>query len=117
MTQPAAALPLKPVDYLILLALATGDRHGYAIARDIEERSEGAIVIEAGNLYRSIRRLLDEGLLVESDRRPAPDMDDERRRYYAMSTFGRQVLAAESRRLRAVVRLAESRRVIRPEAG
>lgn len=112
-----AFLPLKPLDYLILLALTKSELHGYAIVRDIEERSDGAVDVEAGNLYRSIRRLLDAKLLTESDKRPAPDLDDERRRYYSLSTLGRRVLAAESLRLRALIRYAEARRIIRPETS
>jgi DNA-binding PadR family transcriptional regulator len=112
---PRDQLPLKPVDFLILLTLAAGDCHGYALLREIAERSEGAVRLEAGNLYRSIRRLLDEGLLVESGRRPAPDLDDDRRRYYALTPFGRRVVAGEAVRLRALVRFAEAQRIIRPE--
>ena len=109
---PAALLPLKPVDVLILTMLTAGERHGYGIRQDIIDHTDGTLELEAGNLYRSIRRLIDEGLLDESDRRPAPDADDERRRYYRISAFGRRVLAAEMMRLRALVRLAEARRLI-----
>jgi len=114
---PASALPVKPVDFLILLALSAGEAHGYALMRDILERSAGTVRLEAGNLYRSIRRLLDEGLLAESGRRPAPDADDERRRYYALTPFGRKVVAAEALRLRTLVRFAEAQRLIGPEAS
>lgn len=112
---PDAFMPLRPVDFLILLTLAAGDRHGYGIMQDILERSGGSVRLEAGNLYRNIRRLLADGLLAESERRPAPDLDDERRRYFALTPTGRRVLAAEARRLRALVRAAEAGHVIDPE--
>ena len=108
-------LPLKPVDFLILLTLAGGERHGYGIMRDIASRTDGAVELEAGNLYRSIRRLLGDGLVTESARRPLPDRDDERRRYYALSGLGRRVLAAEALRMRALVRAAERSRIIDAE--
>lgn len=113
----AALLPLRSVDFLILVMLAQGDRHGYGIMRDVEAHTEGAVRLEAGSLYRTIRRLTDEKLVVESARRPAPDVDDDRRRYYRLSPFGRRVLAAEAARLRQLVRLAESSRVLAPEPG
>lgn len=112
---PASLLPLKPVELLILTMLTAGERHGYGIRQDIIEHTDGAVRLEAGNLYRSIRRLLAEGLVEDSGRRPAADLDDERRRYYRLTAFGRRVLAAEMLRLRALVRLAEQRRVIAPE--
>lgn len=113
----AALLPLRSVDFLILVMLAQGDRHGYGIMQDVESQTGGAVRLEAGSLYRTIRRLLDEKLVVESARRPAPDLDDDRRRYYRLSPFGRRVLAAEASRLRQLVRLAEASRVLAPEPG
>ena len=106
---PNDFLPLKPVEFLILMTVATGERHGYGIMLDIAERTE------AGGLYRSIRRLLSDKLLTESARRPVVDLDDERRRYYALSPLGKRVLAAEALRLRALVRAAEAIRIIDPE--
>ena len=114
---PATLLPLKPVEALILAMLAGGERHGYGIRQDIIEHTGGTMVLEAGGLYRSIRRLIDDGLIEETGRRPAADTDDERRRYYRLSAFGRRVLSAEMLRLRALVRLAEDRRVIAPESA
>jgi DNA-binding PadR family transcriptional regulator len=114
---PTAFLPLKPIELLILTMLAAGDRHGYGIRQDIIDHTDGAIRPEAGNLYRSIRYLMDDGLVDDSGRRPAAELDDERRRYYRLTPFGRRVLAAEMRRLRALVRLAEARRVITPESA
>ena len=113
---PASLTPLKPVELLILTMLTAGERHGYGIRQDIIDHTDGAMRLEAGNLYRSIRRLLDEGLVESSDRRRGADSDDERRRYYRLTTFGRRVLAAEMERLRALVRLAEARRVIAPQS-
>jgi DNA-binding PadR family transcriptional regulator len=113
----AELLPLRSVDFLILVMLAQGDRHGYGIMQDVEAQTEGAVRLEAGSLYRTIRRLLDDKLVVESARRPAPDLDDDRRRYYRLSPFGRRVLAAEAARLRQLVRLAEASRVLAPEPG
>jgi DNA-binding PadR family transcriptional regulator len=111
---PEALLPLKPVELLVLTMLSAGERHGYGIRQDIIEHTRGAIELEAGNLYRTIRRLETDGLLDESGRRPSAESDDERRRYYRLSPFGRRVLAAELERLRELVRLGEERRVIAP---
>jgi DNA-binding PadR family transcriptional regulator len=112
---PEDFLPLKPVEFLILMTVATGERHGYGIMLDIAERTGGSVRLEAGGLYRSIRRLLSDKLLTESARRPVADVDDERRRYYALSPLGKRVLAAEALRLRAIVRAAEAIRIIDPE--
>jgi len=108
-----AMLPLRPTELLILMMLTAGERHGYGIRQDILDHTEGDVELEAGNLYRHIRRLEDDGVLEESGRRPAGD--DERRRYYRLTPLGRRVLAAEMRRLRQLVRLAEERRLIAPE--
>jgi DNA-binding PadR family transcriptional regulator len=113
--RPEDFLPLKPVEFLILMTVATGERHGYGIMLDIAERTGGSVRLEAGGLYRSIRRLLADKLLTESARRPGPDLDDERRRYYALSALGKRVLAAESLRLRELVRAAEASGIIDPE--
>ena len=111
---PESLLPLRPVELLVLTMLTAGERHGYGIRQDIIDHTAGAIQLEAGNLYRHIRRLEGDGLVEESGRRAAADADDERRRYYRLTPFGRRVLAAEMLRLRALVRLAEERRVIAP---
>ncbi len=109
-----AQLPMKPVELLVLTMLAGGDRHGYGIRQDIIDHTRGSIALEAGNLYRTIRRLEADGLIDESGRRPAADSDDERRRYYRLTPFGKRVLAAELERLRALVKLGEERRIIAP---
>ncbi len=105
----AALLPLKPQDYHILFVLLGGERHGYGMVKQIERETGGMIRLEAGNLYRSVRRLIKQGLIVESDRRPAPESDDERRRYYSVTEFGRRVVAAETERMRTLVAAAKAR--------
>ncbi|HJQ18995.1 MAG TPA: PadR family transcriptional regulator [Gemmatimonadaceae bacterium] len=112
---PSDTLPLRSGDFLILLMLASGERHGYGIRQDVLAHTNGGTDLEAGSLYRTIRRLQHEKLLEESARRPAADTDDERRRYYRLTPFGRRVVAAEAARLRALVRLAESARLLAPE--
>ena len=108
-------LPLRSVDFLILLMLSQGDRHGYGIMQDVELHTDGATRLEAGSLYRTIRRLTEERLMVESARRP--DADDDRRRYYRLTPLGRRVVAAEAARLRHLVRLAEAVQLLAPEAA
>ena len=108
---PETLIPLKPVEVLVLTMLSAGERHGYGIRQDIIKHTEGAIELEAGNLYRTIRRLETDGLVDESPG-AATDGDDERRRYYRLTPFGRRVLAAELERLRVLVRLGEERRII-----
>ena len=103
-------LPLKPVELLILTILADGDRHGYGIRQDMLDHSNGKVDVEAGNLYRHIRGLEDDGLV--TDARAPRDESDERRIYYRLTAFGRRVLAAEMLRLRELVRRAESRGII-----
>ena len=105
---PASLLPLPSATFYILMALATEDRHGYAIIQDIEERTNGALRLSAGTLYRSIQRMLEQGLLVETADRPAPELDDERRRYYRITPFGTTVARAEARRLNDLVRMARA---------
>jgi DNA-binding PadR family transcriptional regulator len=92
--------------------LSAGDRHGYGIRQDIIEHTNGAVELEAGNLYRTIRRLEADGLIGESESPPSVESDDERRRYYGLTPFGRRVLAAELERLRALVQLGVKHRVI-----
>jgi DNA-binding PadR family transcriptional regulator len=108
---PQALLPLKPIELLVLTMLSAGERHGYGLRQDIVEHTEGRVTLEAGNLYRHIRRLQTDGLIDETEPRPAGRDDDERRIYYRLLPFGRQVLAAELDRLRALMRIAEANRV------
>jgi len=104
-----ALLPLPAATFHILLALADDDRHGYGIIQDIAERTSGDLQLSPGTLYRSIQRMLEQGLLVETDERPAPELDDERRRYYRITAFGSRVATAEARRLSQLVRMARAR--------
>jgi DNA-binding PadR family transcriptional regulator len=104
-----ALLPLQPATFHILIALADDDRHGYAIIQDVAARTGGAIKLSAGTLYRSIQRMLEDGLLVETDERPAPELDDERRRYYRITPLGRAAARAEAARLADLVRMARAR--------
>jgi DNA-binding PadR family transcriptional regulator len=99
-------LPLPPITFHILLALAEEDLHGYAIIQNVAARTDGELKIGAGTLYRSIQRMLDQGLIVETRERPAPNDDDERRRYYRITKFGSQVARAEARRLAQLVKFA-----------
>ena len=101
-------LPLQPATFHILLALADGEHHGYAIIQDVSRRTDGEVQLSAGTLYRSIQRMLEQGLIEESRRRPAPDEDDERRRYYLLTEFGAAVARAEASRLSRLVRLARA---------
>lgn len=105
---PEAFLPLRPAVLLILHVLAAREQHGYAIVQDVERQSEGTVRLHPGALYRVLHRLLDDGLIEEFEERPAPDLDDARRRYYAITSFGRLVLAAEVERLGRLVRAARS---------
>ena len=107
--QPEALLPLPPSTFHILLALADEDRHGYAIIQDVAARTGGALKLSAGTLYRSIQRMLEQGLIVEILERPAPEFDDERRRYYRIAPFGTAVARAEARRLTQLVSMARAR--------
>ena len=101
-------LPLQPGSFHILMALAGEDRHGYAIIQEIASRTDGTVRLGAGTLYRSLQRMLEQGLIDEIEERPAPDEDDERRRYYRITKFGETVARAETRRLQELVRLARA---------
>jgi len=101
-------LPLQPTSFHILLSLADEDRHGYAIIQDIARRTGGEIRLSAGTLYRSIQRLQEQGLIVETRTRPAPEEDDERRRYYSITRQGREAAQAEVRRLQSLLKMARS---------
>src|SRR3954451_4703344 len=107
--RPESFLPLPPATFHILMALAVEDRHGYAIIQDVAARTSGALKLSPGTLYRSIQRMLEQGLLVEPRQRPLPELDDERRRYYRITPFGRAVAEAESRRMSQLLRMARAR--------
>lgn len=116
---PNRELPLTPAVCHILLALASGEKHGYAIMQEVEETTDGQVTMGPGTLYGSIKRMRKAGLIVESDERPAPALDDARRRYYELTGYGRRVLEAEMERLADVVRLARQKQLIPavPSAG
>jgi DNA-binding PadR family transcriptional regulator len=101
--------PLKPVFFMILLVLLDGDRHGYGIVKDIEDRTDGSMRLEPGNLYRYIKKLMELEYVTETDDRHAPDAEDERRRYYAITALGREVMAREAARMKALAAAAQSK--------
>lgn len=103
---PESLLPLQPTTFHILLSLADEDRHGYAIILDVARRTNGELKLSAGTLYRSIQRMLEAGLITETKNRPAPELDDERRRYYHITPFGTAVARAEAGRLRDLLKMA-----------
>jgi len=109
---PESQLPLTPATFHILLALVDGERHGYAIMREVEERTEGAVRLGPGTLYGSLKRLLEAGLVEEGRERADPEVDDERRRYYRLTRFGLSVARAEARRLDRMVRAARQKKLI-----
>ena len=103
------ALPrLQDAAFHILLALADEDRHGYGIIGEIEQRTGGRVRLSPGTLYRSIQRMVEQGLLTETDERPAPEFDDERRRYYRITPYGRRVATAEAERMASLVAQARA---------
>ena len=106
-------LPLSPQVFHILLALAPGDRHGYGILQDVEQATGGTLRLGPGTLYGALKRLLSDGLVGETDRRPDPARDDVRRRYYRITEAGRRLLAAETRRLADAVARARQAGVLR----
>jgi DNA-binding PadR family transcriptional regulator len=105
---PNDLLPLPVAMFHILVAVADQDRHGYAIMQDVAERTDDALKLSPGTLYGSIRRMLEEGLIVELGDRQRPEQDDERRRYYRITTFGRSVAQAEAARLATLLRQARA---------
>lgn len=96
----------------ILLALADKERHGYEIMREVDDRTEGKMRLGPGTLYGSIKRMLNDGLIEELDERPDPELDDERRRYYRLSDFGRRVAIAEAERLDKLVKSARAKKLL-----
>ena len=104
---------LTSMEFEILLSLAGGDLHGYAIIQDIRERSAGTLTVRAGTLYRAISRLLDAKLIAEADRPSRRSQDDERRRYYSITQLGRRVAAVESQRLARQLETARARKLLK----
>jgi DNA-binding PadR family transcriptional regulator len=97
--KPESMIPLSPAVFNILLALADGEKHGYGIMLEVEHNTGGQVNMGPGTLYGSIKRMLKAGFIFESDERPDPELDDQRRRYYGLTDLGRRVLKAESQRL------------------
>jgi DNA-binding PadR family transcriptional regulator len=106
---PAAHLPLTPAMFQVLVALADGEKHGYAIIKEVARRTEGKVLLRAGTLYAVIKKFVEQGLLVESAARPDPALDDERRRYYRLTDRGRAVAMAEADRLAEAVAHARAK--------
>ena len=107
-----AFLPLTPPMLHTLVALADGDKHGYAIIKEIARRTDEAVRLSAGTLYALIRRAEADGLIVETDERPDISLDDERRRYYRLTPLGRKVAAAEIERLESIVEMAREKKLV-----
>jgi DNA-binding PadR family transcriptional regulator len=113
MRDPRALLPLTPAVLHILLALADEERHGYGIMKEVEGRTGGEVRLGPGTLYGSIKRMLADGLIEESDERPDPGWDDQRRRYYRITDFGRRVAGAEAERLQGLIDAARAKKLLR----
>ena len=106
--QPETFLPLPAATFHILMAVAEEDRHGYAIIQDVAARTGGELKLSAGTLYRSVQRMLEQGLIVETEERPDPEFDDERRRYYRITPLGAAVAKAEATRMSKLVKWARA---------
>jgi DNA-binding PadR family transcriptional regulator len=111
-TDPGSLLPLTPGMFQVLIALADGEKHGYAIIKEVARRTDGKIALSAGTLYAIIRRFVQEGVISESAARPEPALDDERRRYYGLTAFGRDVARAEAARMETVLGMARAKKLI-----
>src|SRR5215472_9089646 len=105
-------MALRPVEFHILLVLAAEEQHGYAILQDVSALTDGELELEPGTLYRALHRMLKDGWVAESSRRPARDLDDERRRYYRLTPLGRRVATAEANRLARLVTRARAHRLL-----
>ena len=114
--EPESLLPLTPAVFHVLLALAGGERHGYAIMQEVTESTDGQIKMGPGTLYGTIKRLLQAKMIEESDERPDPHLDDERRRYYRLTAVGEKIVTAEARRYAAIVEIARGKKLIRKPA-
>lgn len=113
---PEALLPLPPPVFHILIALTEGERHGYAVMREVAERTQGGLRMSPGTLYGSIKRMLEQDLIEEVPSRRAPEQGDERRRYYRLTRFGRKVAEAEASRLSDVLKQARAHGLL-PQRG
>jgi len=106
-------LPLTPPMFQVLLALADGEKHGYAILKDVTEQSHDEVKLSTGTLYGIIKRLLAEGMIEECQRRPAREYDDARRRYYRLTDWGRRVAAAEAERMEKLIVMARGKHLLK----
>ena len=111
---PHALLPLTAALLHVLLSLSDSDKHGYAIIKEVHERTNGEVSLGAGTLYSMLKRLLADGLVSKSSERPDPSLDDERRRYYRLTPFGRDVAIAEIHRLETLIRQARQKHLVGP---
>jgi DNA-binding PadR family transcriptional regulator len=111
MQNPDEFLPLTPAVFNILLALADGEKHGYGIMQEVEANTKGQVLMGPGTLYGSIKRMLQADLIEESDDRDDPEMDDQRRRYYQLTSLGRRTLRMEAERLAAQVKIARAKNI------
>jgi DNA-binding PadR family transcriptional regulator len=114
---PEELLPLTAPVFHILVTLCDGERHGYAIMRQVKEDTDGALELGPGTLYGCLQRMMTTGLVEESDLRPDPQLDDERRRYYRITSLGDRVVKAEAKRLAAAVAAARARRLLPRNSG
>lgn len=110
---PNILLPLTPALFHVLMALADNDLHGYAVIKEVERSTGGKVRLSTGTLYGIVKRLLSDGMIEESSRRPVARLDDERRRYYRLTDFGRRVARAEAERLAGVIAVAREKRLLR----
>jgi DNA-binding PadR family transcriptional regulator len=108
-----SALDLTPAMFQVLLALGDGEKHGYAILKEVEEQTGGHVRLSTGTLYAMIKRLLSEGIIAECRNRPPVDEDDQRRRYYRLTTLGRQVATAEAERMERMIATAREKHLLR----
>ena len=109
----ASQMPVTPARFNVLLALVDGEKHGYAILKEVTEQTQGEVRLSTGTLYGIIKRLLAEGLIAESRTRPAAEMDDSRRRYYRVTQTGRELAAAEAVRMEKLIARARAKRLIK----
>jgi DNA-binding PadR family transcriptional regulator len=109
----ASQVPVTPAMFNVLLALVDGEKHGYAILKEVDEQTQGEVRLSTGTLYGIIKRLLAEGLIAESRTRPVAEMDDSRRRYYRVTEAGREVAAAEAVRMEKLIARAKAKRLIK----
>jgi DNA-binding PadR family transcriptional regulator len=109
--QSMSPQPLTPAVFHILLSLADGEKHGYGIMKHVELQTKGGIKMGPGTMYGTIKRMLAAGLIEETEDRPDPELDDERRRYYRLTAVGRKVAVAETQRLTQVLKIARQKHI------